>query len=435
PAGPWQFTITNASGATVGSASVLVGKCSNPIPLPAGTYTVWETFSAPDYVDSITVAPTSAEVGSPSLSTGSVTVTVTAGVTTTATFTNDTTIPGSLIVCKDASDTSVPAGPWQFTITNASGVTVGSASVLVGKCSNPIELPAANYTVTETFSAPDYVDSITVAPTTAEVGSPSLGTGSVTVTVTAGATTTATFTNDTQTIGWLEVCKKASDASVGTTSFEFSINGGPQFAVQAGECSQAFEVPAGTATVQEFQTNPDFYLDNVSTQGVTDPTGSRLLSWNAQTGLATVTVPAGLVSNETVATFTNDTRQGAFKICTAQTSPGAELAGAVFPYMWSYTVNGVTTSGTVDLTVPTLGATCSALSAAIPVVNTGGSPVVVSVTAEAPSVISVDLASFLYQGVGTVITTPKTPGPFPQTASFSLGAGVNITTFTNGATH
>jgi hypothetical protein len=435
PPGPWQFTITNATtGATVTTASVLVGKCSSPIAVPAANYKITETFSLPDAVDSITVSPTSALVGSPSLSTGSVTVTVSAGSTTTATFTNDT--DGNLVICKAASDGSVPPGPWQYTITNtATGATVATASVLVGKCSSAIALPNTNYTVTETFSAPDYVDSITVAPTTALVGTPSLTTGSVTVTVSPGANTTATFTNDTQSNGWLEVCKKAGDASVGTSSFEFSINGGPQFAVQAGQCSQPFQVPAGTATIKEFQTNLNFYLANVSTVSVTDPSGHQLLGWDAQTGVATVTVAPGTVVNETIATFTNATRQGAFKICTGQTSPGAALAGVVFPYLWSYTANGVTTSGTVHLAVQTLGQTCSAISASIPVVNTDGTPVDVTVTAQAPSVLSVDLAGFLYQGAGTLITTPKTPGPFPQTATFSLGAGINITSFTNGATH
>ena len=435
PAGPWQFAITNATtGSTVTSASVLVGKCSSSLPVPAGNYKITETFAAPDYVDSITVSPTTALVGSPSLSTGSVTVTVTAGSTTTATFTNDT--DGNLVICKAASDGSVPPGPWQYTITNtATGATVATASVLVGKCSSAIDLPNTNYTVTETFSAPDYVDSITVVPTTAVVGSPSLSTGSVTVTVSAGATTTATFTNDTQTNGWLEVCKKAGDASVGTTSFQFSINGGAQFTVQAGQCSQPFQVPVGTATIQEFQTDPNFTLANVSTVSVTDPGGSRLLGWNAQTGVATVTIVPGTVVNETIATFTNATRLGAFKICTGQTSPGAALAGVVFPYLWSYTSNGVTSSGTVHLAVQTLGLTCSAISASIPVINADGTPVDVSVTAQAPSVSSVDLATFLYQGAGVMLTTPKTPGTFPQTATFSLGAGINITTFTNGATH
>jgi len=435
PPGPWQFTITDATtGSTVTSASVLVGKCSSPLPVPAGNYKITETFALPDAVDSITVSPPTALVGSPSLSTGSVTVTVTAGSTTTATFTNDT--DGNLVICKAASDGSVPPGPWQYTITNtATGATVATASVLVGKCSSAIDLPNTNYTVTETFSAPDYVDSITVVPTTAVVGSPSLSTGSVTVTVSAGATTTATFTNDTQTNGWLEVCKKAGDASVGTTSFQFSINGGAQFTVQAGQCSQPFQVPVGTATIQEFQTDPNFTLANVSTVSVTDPGGSRLLGWNAQTGVATVTIVPGTVVNETIATFTNATRLGAFKICTGQTSPGAALAGVVFPYLWSYTSNGVTSSGTVHLAVQTLGLTCSAISASIPVINADGTPVDVSVTAQAPSVSSVDLATFLYQGAGVMLTTPKTPGTFPQTATFSLGAGINITTFTNGATH
>ena len=102
------------------------------------------------------------------------------------------------------------------------------------------------------------------------------------------------------------------------------------------DSSQAFQVPAGTATVQEYNTNPDFYLANVSTVGVTDPTGSRLLS-GSTTNPATVSVPFGGVNNETVVTFTNDTNQAQFKVCTAQTSPDAALVGDAFPYTWAYT--------------------------------------------------------------------------------------------------
>ncbi len=446
PPGPWQFTVTNAAtGAVVGTESALVGACSTPLQVPSGTYTVTEKFSSPDVVDSITVDPPSdlaPGTPNPNLATGSVTVTVQGVAVTTATFTNDTQT-GKLIVCKSASGTSVPPGPWQFTITNAAtGAVVGTESALVGACSTPLPVPGGTYTVTEKFSSPDVVDSITVNPPGAlapGTPNPNLATGSVTVTVANGATTTVTVTNSTHNLGWVEVCKKAGDTSVGSTSFNFSVNGGPSFPVHAGMCSQPIQVSSGTATVQEIQSNPNYYLATVSTQGVTDPAGSRLLSANTQSGLADVSVPAGTVDNETVVTFTNSTRMSQFKICTAQTSLGAALAGDSFPYSWSYSLNGSTYSGSVNLIVPIFGATCSGLipgNGPIPVIDASGAPVRVTVTAGAPpGIVSVDLAGFLYQGSGSVVTTPKTPGPFPQTLTFNVGGGVNVATFTNGATH
>jgi len=111
------------------------------------------------------------------------------------------------------------------------------------------------------------------------------------------------------------------------------------------------------------------------------------------------------------------------------------LAGVSFPYTYSYTVNGTTTTGTVNLVVPTTGSTCSQVVGSIPVINADGSAVHVSVTAGAPAVVSVDLAGFDYQGSGSVISSPLLPAAFPASATYSLGQGMNVTTFTNGATH
>ena len=68
--------------------------------------------------------------------------------------------------------------------------------------------------------------------------------------------------------------------------------------------------------------------------------------------------------------------------------------------------------------------------------NTGGTPVVVSVTAGVPSGITgVDLANFNLAGIGSVLSGPATPTGFPATYTFSVGAGSNVATFTNGASH
>jgi hypothetical protein len=546
--GPWSFTITDSMGhAVVGSpVTVLVGNCSSPLSLPAGNYTVVETFSPPDTVSAITGSPTSSVV-SVNLPTGTGVFTVTSGATTTANFTNS--VPnGNLVVCKLAANSFVSPGPWSFTITDSMGHAVAGSpvTVTVGNCSSPLSLPPGNYTVVETFSPPDTVSAITGSPTTSVV-SVNLPTGTGVFTVTSGATTTGTFTNkvptsnlvvckiagDTGTIGkvfnftqsvngsttatfpltaattptvppncftktypagtvvnlaeasltgfqltnitnsggtlgnvnltggtatatlpsgdgstmtvyftnvtipplgWVEVCKVAADSVTAGQTFTFTVNGGAPFTVMAGNCSAPIQVPAGTATVNEIQSNPAFYLANVSTVSVTDPSGSRLLTGPTTTP-AIVVVPVGPVSNETTVTFTNAAKLGAFKICTTQTSPGANLAGQIFTYSYSYTVNGLTTTGTVSLIVPIWGATCSAVIGPIDPTNSNGTPVKVTVTANPPTAGSVDLAGFSYQGAGTLLSSPILPSPFPASASFTVGIGMNILTFTNGATH
>jgi len=268
---------------------------------------------------------------------------------------------------------------------------------------------------------------VSVIPASADAGSTS-----TTAAVMVGTSiNSANFTNSA--LGWVEVCKNAADASTAGHSFNFSVNGGASFPVVAGSCSQPMQVPAGTATIME-STSANFFLANVSTVSVTDPSGSRLLT--GPTGNpATVLVPFGGVGNETIATFTNAVNQGAFKICTAQTASAANLQGQSFPYTYSYTLNGVTTTGSVSLIVPLTGSTCSGLVGPIAVVNTNGTPVIVSVTAQHPAAVSVDVTGVQYQGNGSVVSTPPLPSLFPATERFDLGTGMNVVTWTNGATH
>jgi len=103
-------------------------------------------------------------------------------------------------------------------------------------------------------------------------------------------------------------------------------------------------------------------------------------------------------------------------------------------YYYTYTVNGVTTSGYVTLTQPLTGASCSGLYGPIPVVNADGSAVNVSVTAEATGDPTVNLQGVLYQGNGTVISSPTLPSALPATLVFTNGAGMNVATFTDGRT-
>jgi hypothetical protein len=444
-AGPWTFWIKTPTGGPailvdpsgnpigpVGPIQVLAGQCSGDIPVAAGQYTVQESFSAPDYVSSIAAFPPTALLGS-NAANGSGTFSVSSQVATTAIFTNDVQV-GFVKVCKTLTATSgaLQGTAFNFNVSDTAGtqvVTVIAAPPGQTACSPDYTgLPIGSVaTVTEQSQPNVRIAGVQVIPPSADGGS----TSTTAKVIVGPAINSATFTNQAQ--GWVEVCKNAGDASAAGQIFNFSVNGGAPIPVMTGQCSQPIQVDAGTATVQEILTNPNYQITNITTVSVTDPTGSRLLS--GQNNPATVTVPFGGVANETIVTFTNSTVQGAFKICTAQTSPDANLAGDMFTYMYSYTVNGVTTTGSVTLTVPLNGSNCSGIIATLPVINANGTPVQVSVTAEPPALTGVALFGFLYQGAGSVINTPTLPATFPVTVTIDLGAGMNVDTFTNGATH
>ena len=434
--GTFNYQLT--AGSWSASLSVPVGSCSGDIPAPVGPVTVTETAQAPYYTSAITASPLRRLV-SANVPGGSGVFKVVSNQNTTANFWNSTH-DGSVKVCKTLTATSgaLTGMPFQFLVTDSA--VSGTASVWANATAfgaQQICTPVAKgyplgstVTITEVGQPNVQLVGTSISPMSQNAGSTStvavLKVGPVT-----GSVTAATFTN--QALGWLEVCKNAADQSTGTQSFPFTVNGGAIFTVHAGQCSQPFQVPTGTASINEIQANPNFYLANVSTQGVTDPTGSRLLSGPTDDP-ATVAVVFGGVGNETIATFTDAVHMGDFKICTSQTSPDANLQGLPFVYSYTYTVNGVTSSGSVTLTQPLTGASCSGLYGPIPVVNADGSAVKVSVTAQATGDPTVNLQGVLYQGNGTVISSPTLPSALPATLVFTNGAGMNVATFTDGRT-
>ena len=218
-------------------------------------------------------------------------------------------------------------------------------------------------TITEQSQANVAVTGVQVIPASAN-GSGTTSTSADVIVVPGIAS--ASFTNEA--LGYVEVCKNAADASTSGVTFNFSVNGGSSFPVVAGQCSQPFQVPAGTATVQELETNPNFYLQSVTAEGY--PEGNALISGPTSNGTVTVAVPFGGVGNETVVTYTDAVAKGQFKICTQESSPDANLAGQSFTYNYSVTDDGVTPAGSVTLTEPASpGITCSGLITGVPVVN------------------------------------------------------------------
>jgi hypothetical protein len=435
-AGPWNFTISG-NGITPITESVLAGECSGDVQLSPANYTVTEAFTSPDFVSSITGNPT-APVAT-NLANGSGVFAVAAGSAETATFTNDT-VTSQIKVCKtlpnNSADAPLAGMPFTFNVSDAVGTQTVSVTVPgIGQTActlDPTALPLGSHAnVTEQSTPNVAVTGVQVIPASAN-GSGTTSTSADVIVVPGIAS--ATFTNEA--LGYVEVCKTAADASTSGVTFNFSVNGGSSFPVVAGQCSQPWQVPAGTATVQELETNPNFFLKSVTASGF--PEGNALISGPSANGTVTVAVPFGGVGNETVVTYTDAVQTGQFKICTQESSPDANLAGQKFTYNYSVTDNGVTPSGSVTLIEPASpGITCSGLISGVPVVNplsAGGSVPQVTITSVAPTVPAVDVTNITYGGNGVVLSTPSLPAAFPATQIYSIGAGANVSTFTNGRT-
>ncbi len=429
---------TTAFKVKAGTAAAPV--CSSPKVYASATSVTTTEVSIPAGVEVSSITSSSPSSGSCTTNVPAGTATCDLGTTglTTLTYT-DVQAPPEIEVCKIAGTPSLVGDPFDFTysggVPTTTPFTVDAGTAATPICSTPVTYPAGSSVTTTEVSIPAGVQVSSITSSSPSSGSCATDVPAGTATCNLGTTglTTVTYT-DAAPEGWLEVCKVAGDASVEGHSFNFSVNGGTPFPVMAGNCSSPIEVPTGTATVDEMQSNPDFYLQSVSTVTSTDPTGARLLSGPTQDP-ATVSVPGGGVANETVVTFTNATIQATFKICTAQTSPGADLAGVPMTYTYTYTLNGTPTSGSVTLDTPQVGSACALPIGPFAAVNADGSPVTVSVTATVPPVNDVDLSGFLYQGAGSITAEPVFPSGFPAAVTVALGPGANVMTFTDGATH
>ncbi len=381
---------------------------------------------------SIGIKPSSANVAhvvlNSSSQAGYAEVDVEAGTTVTVTFTN-WLAPDRVKVCAALTTNSqaLTGSTFNFTVDDGAGTqsvsVVANAPGQTPACTlDSKALPAGSVAyVTETAQGSITLTDVSVSPASADAGStPTTGA----ITVQASGAATATFTNEA--LGWVGICENAADPSTGEQTFLFAINGGPIFVVMAGQCSQAFEVPAGPATIT--------YYPLTSLATVTASVcGGRPIQFPTPDPV-TVDVCYGKLT--TVSITGASPPSGQFKICSAQTSPDANLDnGEPFVYHYSYNVNGTTTSGSVTLTNPENGSTCSAISGPIPVLNANGSAVTISVSELAPSTPSVELANLLYQGSGSVISSPSLPTTtFPATIVFSNGSGANVVTFTQGST-
>jgi hypothetical protein len=239
------------------------------------------------------------------------------------------------------------------------------------------------------------------------------------------------------TTGFLEICKTASGSGV-TGSFEFTVSGVTgTVTVPVNACSQPIQVTAGQVVVTE-TARAGFVLADVTTTPA-----DRLVSKDLAARKATVTVVAGGLGTQTIATFTNKvTPKGFLEVC-KRAAAGDSLTGS-----FSFTVTASGTSTTV--TVPVGG--CSnpievpAGPATVTEAARAGTELTAIDVAPADRLVSKNVANrtvtvtVVAGGVGTqtiVTFTNKTAPPATGTVKVCKIAGPGVTvgqefTFTVG---
>jgi hypothetical protein len=249
----------------------------------------------------------------------------------------------------------------------------------------------------------------------------------------AGGYASASFTNDP--MGYVEVCKQFPRGYNNGTNFgTFTVNGGSPFTVLGGGCSAAIEVPAGTATVSEV-VGSKFYLAQVTAYSVLVQNNELLTDGNALpiVNPAIVTVPYGGVASETVVTFWNDPYSAQLKICVQETSPDANLVGANV----NFAVSSLASVPTLTIAAGPVPCTDILLPSYFPVVNPDGSSNVFTITESSGTLPPLPAGSYVseidYAGGGSAVVNSTLP-VLPATVTVTLGAGMNIVTFTDGRT-
>ena len=248
--------------------------------------------------------------------------------------------------------------------------------------------------------------------------------------------TTTTFTNQAE--GTIEICKNAADTETlgnGKNPFNFVVNGSIDVTVNAGQCSNAIQVPAGTATINELPSTNFHFVSATATGPALD---NRIVSGpttSASGTSVTVSVPFSgeyLDGNETLVTYTNAVNTGVFKIC--KESSSSTLAGSGFTFNWSYTLNGTPESGTVTLAPGQCGwlnGSLTSTSGPIPVVDNSGSAVTIYVSGDtdAGGIVPYYISSITFNGPGSLTSSDAADSD----ASFTIGQGTNALTYDNEA--
>jgi hypothetical protein len=426
--GPFTFTVQTSDGGTFDTV-VGVGQCSVPFQVPAGITTVTEHAVANhSLVDEFTIPQDRFLNGNLINGTATVDVPVSSSVNdeTQVHFVNQRN-RAQLKVCKalapGSDDLSGHVFNFDIDLLGADKLPAWGYSTYVSV--------VANATTTQCVIAGDFpvgsdVDVEEVFGTTTFGTSTDDGTfidssGGGTVHINPGINT-ITITN--QARGLLEVCKAKIRYLTGMQpTFTFVIDGSKTITVQAGKCSPAMPVTVGDHTVLERLTQPDYELDPWAPGGgiATSP-ADREVSKSIAGRTVTVHVPYG-PEGETLVTFYNRVRRGQVKICKVVPTGSQDAIGTTL-FHFDETVNNTY----VKLDVAQLANGECAIVDDLPILQPNGSATTVKIQEELPPT-GVFVTGITYQGPGTVSATG--PDLCNRSITYSLGAGVNITTFQN----
>jgi hypothetical protein len=419
--GPFDFTVTDAAGAQY-HLTVLAGQCSEPIQVAAGVNEIVEAPKAGTDLNDVAALPWDRL-----LTVNLINRDVTVEVPVSDSPNDETQVHffnkaqrGQLKLCK-------ALGP-------GSSALVGDEFELDWKADNYtdgyVDITAAATTQCKIVGFFPIGSTVSVSENLGHgSGEPgefidTTGEGDVVI---APGVNTKTITNTAT--GRLEVCKAAvrfagAQAVVALVqpTFQFKIDNGAYFNVQAGKCSPPKKVSVGNHTVTEVAAN-DYELDADRTDGgISVFPADREVSRSLATRTVTVSVPyAGDGNGETLVTFYNRVKLARVKICkvipyTSQDSLGMKD--------FTYLING---QGPVG---PIKPGECTFYTRDFPIITAPNTPTVVTVDeVEAPST-AFEVTSIVVTGARGIVGVPNlTTG----TIQFNPGPGINVVTYTNRA--
>ena len=362
--GSFGFTISGIVGGNQ-TVSVAVGTCSPPIPVVSTNDQATITEASFPWLSVTAITQVNASpkyLVSSSLAGGSAVVSLSATTVSAVNFQN-TIDPGWLEVCKATSTGDTLTGAYSFSISGAQGFTA-SASVPVGACSDPIQVPAGTVTVKEAGTNL-YVTGITATRaggSTNALVSANTTNGTATVTVVAGDVskqTDLTYTNDTVT---LKVCKVfdsrfgPAPSTATTYPFTFGTSGvagpagpTPGVSIAAGTCDNPVAYRPGTQVTITEGIVPGTKVGNIDPEGALSvlPGTLNLLNGTVTVLIGTPVTSVAAPGNEAVVTYTNrDADPGQLKICK---TAGVPAPVATPNGLFTFTVAGVATPVLVPL--------------------------------------------------------------------------------------
>ncbi len=432
-AGTYNFIVTDGVGDTH-SLSVIAGQCSEPIQVAAGVNEIVEAPKAGTTLTDVAAFPWD-RLLTVNLINRSATVEVpvsdSANDETQVHFRNEA-VRGQLKVCKalgpgsadlighdfyfDVHDTDAPVDGLPLVEITAAATT---QCKIVGffPIGHTVHVEELRGIVVGDGGQPlnsDFIDRS--------------GEGDITI---QPGVNTKTITNTAR--GLLEVCKAKVQFQNGPNGlppraaqpvFQFKIDNGAYFSVQAGKCSPPKRVSVGNHTVTEVQAS-DFELDSDRADGgIAVFPADRLVSKSLATRTVTVSVPYGTYG-ETLVTFYNRVKLGMVKVCkvipmTSQDSLGMKD--------WTFEVDY--SDGPHETIGPIKAGECTAFGRPHPILDFQGDPIDVTISENVPTGQALNV-TYTVDSITCTGCRPPVVFPFQEVIHFNLGPGTNVVTYTN----